>query len=67
MTLQIIAIILSLTGYYYISKNPGYAYIAFIMLNGVLLLSTFQIALVINAIFSTYFLIKWIITNQKSL
>lgn len=60
MILQILAGCLSLSGYYYISRNPRNAYISFILLNGVLLLSIFNIGLVINLIFSLYFLTKLI-------
>jgi len=59
MILQIIAGLLSLSGYYFISKNPRYSYISFILLNGVLLLSVFNIGLIINSLFSSYFLIKY--------
>ena len=65
MILQIAATIFSLLGYYFISKNPKYAYISFILLNMTLLISTFQIALIINSIFSGYFLIKICIQKQE--
>ena len=64
MIIQIVAAILSCLGYYYISKNPKYAYIAFIALNIALLIQSFNIALILNSIFSMYFLIKLIKTNN---
>lgn len=67
MILQILAGILSLSGYYFISKNPRYSYISFIMLNGVLLLSVFNIGLIINSLFSTYFLIRYELQSNRSL
>lgn len=58
MILQILAGIFSLLGYYYIDKNPRYAYISFTLLNATLLMSMFNIGVVVNIIFSSYFLIK---------
>lgn len=58
MILQILASILSLSGYYFIDKSPRRAYLSFILLNVVLLFSVFNIALIINMLFSSYFLIK---------
>ena len=65
MILQIVATIFSLLGYYFISKDPKLAYISFILLNTTLLLSTFQVALIINSLFSGYFLIKICIQKQE--
>jgi hypothetical protein len=65
MIIQIILAILSCSGYYFIGRNPKWSYVSFIMLNGVLLIDTFNIALVLNSIFSGYFLIQWIIKTQK--
>jgi hypothetical protein len=65
MILQCIAGGFSLLGYYYINKNPKYAYISFIMLNCTLLISIFQISLIINSLFSGYFLIKICIQKQE--
>lgn len=67
MIIQIISAILSCLGYYYISKNPKYAYISFILLNIVLIIDNFNIALVLNSIFSSYFLIKTIKCSNKEI
>ena len=63
MIIQIVAAILSCLGYYFITKNPKYAYISFILLNCVLLIQSFNIALILNSIFSAYFLIKLLKTK----
>jgi hypothetical protein len=66
MISQILAGIFSLLGYYFIDKNPRYAYLSFTLLNITLLMSIFNIGLIINIIFSTYFLIRsWTIKTQK--
>jgi hypothetical protein len=60
MILQIISTIFSILGYYFLAKNPIYSYTSFILLNITLLLSGFQLALIVNTLFAGYFLIKLI-------
>lgn len=60
MIVQVIACLLSCLGYFFISKRPKYAYITFIALNMLLYLATFQVVMIFNMMFSTYFLVKLI-------
>jgi hypothetical protein len=64
MIIQILACSLSCLGYYFINKNPKYAYITFIILNILLFVTTRQYVMIFNILFSSYFL--WIINKQKS-
>jgi hypothetical protein len=66
MILQITACIFSILGYYYIAKNPKYSYVSFILLNCTLLISNFQISLILNSIFSLYFLIRYVRTIRST-